>query len=125
MLFDTDILIWCLRGNENAAKIINDIDPRALSIVTYMELLQGARDKKEMKLLRVFISELGFTVIPLTENISHRASIYMEEYCLKIELGIADALIAATAVENGLILFTGNEKHYKLINDLEVKIFKP
>jgi len=125
MLFDTDVLIWCLRGNTKAAKAIDAEAERAISVVTYMELLQGARDKRELKSIRVFLADNGFTIIPLTENIGHRASIYMEEYCLKIEMGIADALIGSTAVENRFTLTTGNEKHYRPINDISLQIFKP
>ena len=84
MLFDTDIIIWCLRGNEKAATVIDNADERSISVVSYMELLQEARDKKELKEIRIFLSDTGFSIIPVTENIGHRASIYMEEYCLKI-----------------------------------------
>jgi predicted nucleic acid-binding protein len=125
MLFDTDILIWCLRGNAKAAKTIDTAEERAISVVTYMELLQGARDKRELKSIRNFLADSGFSIVPLTENIGHRASIYMEEYCLKVEMGIADALIAATAAENRLTLATGNEKHYRPINDISLQGFKP
>lgn len=125
MLFDTDVLIWCLRGNIKAAKAIDAVPERAISVVTYMELLQGARDKRELKSIRVFLADNGFVIIPLTENIGHRASIYMEEYCLKVEMGIADALIGATAAEQKLTLVTGNEKHYRPINDISLQVFKP
>jgi predicted nucleic acid-binding protein len=38
---------------------------------------------------------------------------------------LADALISATAVANGLEIFTGNVKHYQVIKDLSIKKFKP
>jgi predicted nucleic acid-binding protein len=49
----------------------------------------------------------------------------MEEYCLRVEMCLANALLAATAVENNLPLYTGNAKHYKLIHELEIKPFHP
>ena len=125
MIFDTDIIIWCLRGNDKAAKAIDAAEHRAVSVVTYMELLQGARDKRELKSIRVFLADCGFEIIPLTENIGHRATIYMEEYGLKSALGLADALIAATAAERDMPLATGNQKHYKVINDISLHGFKP
>jgi len=125
MLFDTDVLIWYLRGNEKAAVALEHADGRELSIISYMELLQGARNKKEVKVIRSFLKDLDFQVLPLTENIGHRASVYMEEYCLKVQMCPADALLAATAVENHLVLCTGNNKHYKPITEIEIKTFRP
>lgn len=125
MIFDTDVLIWLMRGNTKAANAIDKADMRTISIVTYMELLQGSRDKREMKAIKSFLAEMQFQTLSLTENIGHRASIYMEEYALSSSIGMADALIAATAVEAGELLFTGNEKHFKAINELDVKRFRP
>jgi len=125
MLFDTDILIWIFRGNARAANLIDGQDDRRLSVISYMELIQGARDKREMKTIKGFLSDLGFQLIPLNENIGHRAAIYMEEYGLNAGMRMADALIAATAVEGGLVLCTGDRKHYKTINDLDLKYFRP
>ena len=125
MLFDTDVLIWFLRGYARAAKVVDDAPDRAVSVVTCMELLQGARSKQEIKVIKSFLAEFAFRVIPLTENTGHRALVYMEEYGLKAGMCLADALIGATAVESQLTLLTGNHKHYKAINDLEVKAFRP
>ena len=124
MLFDTDVLIWYLRGNAKAAKALQGSSARQISIVSYMELLQGARDKKEIKLIRSFIKDFNFQMLPVTENIGHRASVYMEEYCLKANMCLADALLAATAVENQTVFYTGNGKHYKPIKEIEIKIFR-
>ena len=125
MLFDTDVLIWYLRGNPRAARIIQNTPQKHISVITYMELLQGAKDKAEIKVIRSFLKDCGFKTIPLTENIGHRASVYMEEYCLKVHMCLADALIAATTVENQLTLCTGNRKHYKPVTELEFKTFRP
>jgi len=125
MLFDTDVLIWVLRGNPRAARLIDAAPERRLSVVSYMELLQGARDRGEVKAIRGFLSDLAFQVLPLAENIGHRAAIYMEEYGLKVAMSVADALVAATAVEGRLSLCTANRKHYQVIADLNIKPFRP
>jgi predicted nucleic acid-binding protein len=125
VIFDTDVLIWVLRGNARAARAVDGAEARAISVVTYMELLQGARDKHEMKAIKGFLADLGFRMLPLTENIGHRASIYVEEYGLSGSLGLADALVAATAVENGEPLMTGNQRHYRPIHELEISAFRP
>jgi len=94
-----------------------------ISVVTCMELFQGARDKKEMASIRRFLRH--FETAPLSENIGHRASIYMEEYALKSGLGVRDALIAATAAESKIPLCSANAKHYRAISELELKTYRP
>jgi predicted nucleic acid-binding protein len=49
----------------------------------------------------------------------------MEEDALSTALSMADALIAATAVEADRVLITGNVKHYRVIKDLEIKRLRP
>jgi predicted nucleic acid-binding protein len=90
-----------------------------------MELAQGARSRKELRQIKDFLSDNAFSVLPLSDGIGHRASIYVEEYGLGTALGVADALIAATAVESNLRLCTGNHRHYRPIKELETKAFRP
>ncbi len=125
MIFDTDIFIWAERGNKKAAKLMEKAEERFLSIQTYMELLQCAKNKTQHKHVKDFISSFGFIVLPLTENIGHRASIYVEEYTLSSSIRSGDAIIAATAVENNMILSSSNVKHFKMIKELKLKAFKP
>ena len=125
MIFDTDILIWVQRGNRNAAKLIDNAEDRHLSIQSYMELLQGAKNKLQHKNVKDFISDFGFSVLPLTENIGHRALIYVEEYALSSGMRAGDAIIAATAVENNLPVVSSNAKHFRVVRELQLKVFKP
>jgi predicted nucleic acid-binding protein len=125
MIFDTDIFIWAQRGNIRAARIMEKAEDRFLSIQTYMELMQCANNKTQHKYVKDFISSFGFVVLPFTENIGHRASIYIEEYTLSSGLRSGDAIIAATAVENNLTLTSSNLKHFRAIKDLSFKSFKP
>ena len=125
MIFDTDIFIWVQRGSEKAARLMQRVENKFLSVQTYMELLQCAKNKTQHKYVKDFISSFNFMVLPLTENIGHRASIYIEEYTLSSGLRSGDAIIAATAVENNMTLVSSNAKHFKVIKDLELKVFKP
>jgi predicted nucleic acid-binding protein len=125
MIFDTDIFIWTQRGNKKAARLMEKAEEKYLSIQTYMELLQCADNKTQHKHVKDFLTSFGFIVLPLTENIGHRASIYVEEYTLSSNLRSGDAIIAATAVENNMILSSSNVKHFKVIKELKLKIFKP
>lgn len=125
IVFDTDVLIWAQRGNKKAAELINATAERKVSIQTYMELLQCPQSKRQQEIIRSFLFEYGFEIIPFSENIGHRASIYIEEYSLATGIRTGDAIVAATAVENNLTLVTSNRKHFKKIKDLKLKIFKP
>ena len=125
MIFDTDKFIWTQRGNIKAAKLMENAEEKYLSIQTYMELLQCAKNKIQHKQTKDFLTSFGFIVLPLTENIGHRASIYVEEYTLSAGLRAGDAIVAATAVENNMMLASSNVKHYNVIKELQLKAFKP
>ncbi len=125
MIFDTDIFIRIQRGNKKAGSLIEKSNQRFLSIQTYMELLQCAKDKSQHIYIKDFLSSFGLIILPFTENIGHRAAIYIEEYSLSSGLRAGDAIIAATASENDMPLVTSNDKHFKYIKDIKLKIFKP
>ena len=125
MIFDTDIFIWAQRGNLKAADLIDKTKERFLSVQTYMELLLCAQDKRQHRLVRRFLTDFRFDVLPLTENIGHRALVYVEEYGLASGMRAGDAIIAATATENGMSLASGNAKHFKPVRELDLKVFKP
>lgn len=57
--------------------------------------------------------------------ISAKAMFYVKQYYLSHSMQLADALISATAVANGLDLFTGNAKDYRILKDISAKEFKP
>jgi predicted nucleic acid-binding protein len=125
VLFDTDVLIYAQRGSRRAALAIDNAARRLLSVQSLMELVQGARDKDDLRIIKRFLAELGFTVLPLTENIGHRSLVYVEEYGLSAGLRAGDATIAATAVENALPLMSANAKHFRPINELDLVVFRP
>lgn len=125
MLIDTDVLIWYMRGNPQAAKILeSSIDP-SISVITYMELVQGMRNKRELKTLRDTIRLWGTAILPIDETISHKAMFFVEQHFHSHSLRLADALIGATAVVRGQTLLTANTKHYKVIKELTLKQFQP
>ncbi len=125
MLFDTDVLIWALRGSQKAAQVIDAEEQRCISAVNYMELMQGVRNKREQSMLKNFLTVLDFEILPVTEAISHRAMIFVEEYALKSGMQLADALVFATACEHNLCLCSANQKHFKNIASLNTKRFIP
>ena len=97
MLFDTDIFIWVQRGNRKAARLIDRTEERYLSVYSYLELMQSAQDKKQHQYTADFLSDYGFLTLPLSENIGHRALIYIEEYSLSHGLRAGDARVMVYA----------------------------
>ncbi len=123
LIFDTDILIWFFRGHPKAARLLESQHERAISIVSLMELYQGARSRDEIAAIRRFFQQNAFRTIPVNEPVSHLAATLVEEHYLKNGVQLADALIAATARETGSVLATGNVKHFRSIPALQLKAF--
>lgn len=123
MLVDTDVLIWHLRGYAQATLRLDRLDSLALSAVSYLELLQGMRNKAELAALKKMLEKRGARTLPLTEAITQRACVLMEALAMSRGLQMGDALIAATALEHGLPLLTGNVKHFAAIEHLVVEAF--
>ena len=125
MLIDTDVLVWFFRGVESARATVAGCAGVALSAVSYMELVQGVRDKSELVGLRRAIGENGWRVIPVSESVSHRAVLYVERHALAHGMRLADALVAATAVEAGQPLMTANIRYYRFLPDVDVRHYQP
>ncbi len=125
MIIDTDVLIWYLRGNEASKKAVEENIPFSISVVTYMELVQGMINKTEMKKFQKQLRSWNVNIIQIDKEISARAMFYVQEYALSHSMMLADGLIAATAVQYGEILLTANDKHYKYLPTIELKKFNP
>ena len=125
MIIDTDVLIWYLKGNERAKKSVEESIPFSISVITYMELIQGMRNREEFKKFQKQIHKWNTNIIQIDQEISSRAMFYVQEYALSHSMMLADALIAATVVQTNDKLLTANDKHYKFIPTLECMKFKP
>jgi len=113
-------LIEVYRGN---GLIINEVvkigeQNIAISDVTCAELLFGARNKEELKILKKDIDKL--TCIPINSQISNLSVRLVDKYSLSHKLSLPDALIAATAIVYGIELFTLNQKDFKFIKQVKL-----
>ena len=99
--------------------------PFSISAVTYMELVQGMKDKNEFKKFQKQMRIWKTKILHIDQDISARAVFYVQEYFLSHSMKMADALIAATAIQMGEILITANDKHYKFIPNIEIERFYP
>ncbi|MFZ2451981.1 MAG: PIN domain-containing protein [Methylovulum miyakonense] len=73
ILVDTDVLIWYLKGNPVARDTINNLSGFCISVVTYMELVQGMRNKQELDELRRALKNWHVKVLYVSEDISIKA----------------------------------------------------
>ena len=119
-LCDTCILIDYLRGKPDVQKRLMADRQKGLgmSSVTYMELMVGALNKREIGIIKKAFSD--FELIEISEPISKKARNLIEKFSKSHGLQIPDALIAATALELGLPLSTTNLKDFQYIPDLQL-----
>jgi len=125
MIIDTDVLIWYLKGNKKAYRVVENLDHFFISVVTYMELVQGMRNKRELNNLRSALHLWNVQILYISEEISAKAMFYVEQHFLSHSMQLADALIGATAIAYGTPILTGNDKHYSVLKDLQIKKFRP
>ena len=119
ILCDTNILIEVYRGNNSIIEKLKGVGQHnlAISYVTSAELLFGARNKTELKIIKSDISKL--VELPINEDISRLAVKLVEKYSLSHNLNLPDALIASTSLVYDLKLFTLNLKDFKYLKNIQ------
>ncbi len=120
-LIDSNVLIDVSRGNAAAIKYVDALpEPWSISQVTAMELIVGARDKRELTTIDSFLAL--YQVVPLSEGIGGGAYQLLKTYAKSHGLHLFDSLVAATAIEKALTLVTLNRKHYQMIVGLVLEV---
>ena len=122
-IIDTDILIDATKRHEDATSFLvrQQVVGIQISIISAIELVVGCRDKVELTQTQKFLQDC--TVLPVTTTASLIAYQLIESFYLSHGLIMADALIAATAIEHDLTLYTRNTRHFRMIP--QVKINQP
>jgi predicted nucleic acid-binding protein len=77
-----------------------------------MELIQGAKNQREAQTIDKTLKHMEVRRLSITNGISEHAVLLVRRYFHSHSMQLADALIAATALEHGLALATGNVKHF-------------
>ena len=115
LLCDTNILIEVYRNNQAIINTVKQVGQAniAVSDVTCAELLYGARNKSELDVFRKDLDTL--TILPILPEISKKAVMLVEQYCLSRKLALPDALIAATSIYHQMDLYTLNVKDFVFI----------
>lgn len=125
-LIDTDIIINSIKGNKKVNQRISEYAaiPKAISIITFGELLYGAkksiqRDKNTSIVYR--LAEI-FPIVGITRSTIEAFTDVKMALDLKGErIEDFDLLIAATALSLNYTLVTNNTKHYKRIEGLNLE----
>lgn len=117
ILIDTDVHVDFSRGHDKAIIFINANAARIiLSSIVNAELYAGVKGDAEQAALENFISV--FHVVPVSAEIAKAGGLYKRDYGKSHGVGIADAILAATAEAENAELKTLNTKHYPMLKGL-------
>jgi predicted nucleic acid-binding protein len=120
-LVDSDVLVDLTRGSIGAADYLDGLSEAwSISMITCLELLAGARAQRETAGLDLVLS--GYQTIPPDAEIARREYALMVAFARSHGLQALDALIAATAIENGFTLVSKNRKHFQMIGELKLEV---
>lgn len=125
MLIDSDVLVWLMRGHVGAAQRLHALPVWRVSVVTYIELAQGCRDKADLVRLKKGLAARSTEIVPITPAISERAAELIDRLALSHGMRLADALIGATTIEHKTTLITANVKHFSVVDGLSFEAFEP
>lgn len=118
ILVDTDVVVDFLRGDPKAANLIRaNSGCIVLSAITVAELYAGVRDDREKQILDDFVSL--FRTVPVTHPTAVAGGLYRRDYGRSHGIGLADAIIAATADAENADLLTLNTRHYPMFKKLK------
>ena len=116
VIVDSDILIDAGRSDSEAVDFlarVSQVDTLMISTITQMELMVGARNKNELRIIEKFLTR--FETVKLNPTISDLAVDLIRQYRLSHGLLMPDALIAATALSVNEPLATKNQRDYRFI----------
>ncbi len=120
-LIDTDVLVDSARGVAEAKQFLTEryaADAVRISIISAMELIRGCRATGELRQVQRMLNEV--MVLPVSGPASQTAYRLIEALFLGHGLAIPDALIAATAIEHDLVVYTRNVRHFEPVSGLQV-----
>jgi predicted nucleic acid-binding protein len=104
-LFDTNILIDYLNGVGQAKTEMDRFADKAISLITWMEVMVGATPETDA-VMRRFLN--SFVNLPIDERVADAAVALRKQHKIKLP----DAIVWATAQESGRILVTRNTKDF-------------
>ncbi len=123
ILLDTDILVDFLRGHNKAIAFVKSSSARIiLSTIVVAELYAGVKGDAEQAVLDDFVSL--FRIVSVNAKIAKAGGLYKRDYGKSHGIGLADAILAATAEAENADLKTLNTKHYPMLKGLKPAYMK-
>ena len=119
-LLDTNILSKIFYGKTDVKNFVDNLAVGIETIVS-IECIQGSISNTDKRRIKRSLQNLKF--YPLTNDIAQKAIELIDTFSNSHGLLLADAIIAATALEYDLTLITYNTKHFQFIKGL--KLLKP
>ena len=117
ILLDTDVLVDFFRGHSKAVAFVNaHSDQIILSSIVVAELYAGVKGDAEQVALEDFVSL--FRVVPVDAEVAKTGGLHKRDYGKSHGVGLADAILAATAAAENAELKTLNTKHYPMLKGL-------
>lgn len=117
ILLDTDVLVDFFRGYPKAVVFMNNhSDHIIISAIVVAELFAGAKGDAELSALEEFVSI--FRVVPVNVEVAKAGGRYRSQFGKSHGIGLADAILAATAEAENAELKTLNIKHYPMLKGL-------
>ena len=117
---DTNVFSKIFGNNLLVKQFVESLDA-VIDATVYIECLQGSKSNHEKRVIEKYL--MRFPLLPLTPALSGKAIELIRSYSNSHGLLLADALIAATALENDLTVVTYNIGDFQFINGL--KYLKP
>jgi predicted nucleic acid-binding protein len=77
VLVDTDVLIWHLRGYPQATRRLDQLSAFTLSVMSYLELIQGMLNKAELLAVQKMLELRKANVLPLTPAIKYKGDAHL------------------------------------------------
>ncbi|MBA4121255.1 MAG: type II toxin-antitoxin system VapC family toxin [Acidobacteria bacterium] len=119
LLIDSDVLIDYLRGHPAAISYLEGLTERQIvSVMTVAELYTGIREGNERQALEELLKT--FEIIPVNEKTAILGGLFRRTFLKSHGVGIADAVIAATAEVESATLATLNKKHFPMLSKVIV-----
>ena len=126
-LLDTDIMSEILKAKNQqvlglAQQYLDQHQRFAFSAITLYEILRGLRASQATRALNAFLKLVGNSdVLPVSLPVLYRAAdLWADAGKGGYPRNDADLIIAATALESGRVLVTGNGPHFSWIPGLSL-----